>query len=119
METKPNNVVAFPTKLKGGEILPPPDFRDRQAKEFIAMFLEEFNHELISNIALNGFDTSHPTYVRNMAVITQLIEIALYQCTDVSHDLDEILRVIVDEIFNGNVESDSEEEGGESDNHEE
>jgi len=108
MEPK-SNIIVFPTNHtnKNG-VVAPPDFRDRQTREFIAMFLQEFNNELITNIALNGFDVDHPSYVTNMAVITKLIEVALHQCSNVPHVLDDVLDAIVD-AFERNAKETEEE----------
>jgi len=108
MEPK-SNIIVFPTThVNTGSVVAPPDFRQRQVTEFIAMFLQEFNNELITNIALNGFDVDHPSYVTNMAVITRLIEVMLYQCSDVPHALDDVLNAIVS-AFDKKGEEDSDD----------
>lgn len=104
MEKKPvkptTNVVSFPMDRRVPDgVLVPPEFKARQAKDYLTGLCGEIIYATICSASANGVDCEADTFKEDMVIIEMLLEAVLYRTEGIEHLMDEVMDGLVEELI--------------------
>lgn len=93
-----SNVYQFPLsqRVKDGIIIPP-EFKKRQAQDYLTVINDEIASAIIATLAANGVDISSERFTADFSMVTCLLEAAIYRTEDLEHPMSELLDVVTTE----------------------
>jgi hypothetical protein len=99
-ESKPKtNIVSFPMERRVPDgILVPPEFKARQAKDYLTGLCGEIANATVCSAAANGVDCDADSFHDDMIVIELMLEAALYRTEGLEHPMNEVMEGLVYEI---------------------
>lgn len=105
MEKKPEqkqkttNVLNFPMEQRVPDgVLVPPEFKKRQAQDFLTVLCGEIGQAIVCSAAANGVNCEAENFRDDIIFLEMVLETILYRTEGLEHPLNDLIEELVEKI---------------------